>query len=64
MKSKVKTDKVEIIKDVEFFKRLQEVGITKNSKTRKNLCKFLTIDEANYLNLLMVKKIGRAILDF
>jgi hypothetical protein len=61
VKSKVKTDKVDIVKDVEFFRKLKEAGIVKKDKPKKNLCKFLCIDEKNYVNLLMLKKIIRAI---
>ena len=64
VKSKVKTDKVDIIKDVQFFNKLKEVGVVKKEKPKKNLCKFLCIDENSYVNLLMVKKITRAIQDF
>jgi hypothetical protein len=64
VKSKVKTDKVEIIKDTEFFKKLKEAGVVKKDKPKKNLCKFLCIDENNYLNLLMLKKIVKAIQEF
>ena len=64
VKSKVKTDKVDIIKDVQFFNKLKEVGVVKKEKPNKNLCKFLCIDENSYVNLLMVKKITRAIQDF
>jgi glutamine cyclotransferase len=61
VKSKVKTDKVDIIKDTEFFKKLKEIGVVKNEKPKKNLNKFLCIDESNYVNLLMIKKISRAV---
>ncbi len=64
VKSKVKTDKVDIIKDVDFFQKLHQIGVIKKDKPKKNLCKFLCIDENNYVNLLMVKKILRALQDF
>ena len=64
VKSKVKTDKVDIIKDAHFFNKLKEAGVVKKEKPKKNLCKFLCIDENNYVNLLMLKKIIRALQDF
>jgi hypothetical protein len=64
VKSKVKTDKVDIVKDTEFYKKLHEIGVVKKDKPKKNLSKFLCIDENNYVNLLMLKKISRAIQDF
>ena len=56
-------EKVDIIKDVEFFKRLKELGIVKQDKPVKNLCKFLCIDD-NYQNSLMAKKLFKAFKDF
>ena len=35
--------------------------MVKKEKPKKNLCKFLCIDENNYINLLMLKKIIRAL---
>jgi hypothetical protein len=45
VKTKTKTEKIEIIKDVDFFKKLHSIGIIKKDKTKKNICKFLCIDE-------------------
>ena len=49
-------EKVDIFRDLDFFKFLKELGIIKKDTPSKNLCKFLCIDD-NYQNSLMVKKL-------
>jgi len=56
VKTKTKIEKVDILKDIEFFKKLKELGIVKNDKPKKNICKFLCIDD-NYQASLMNKKL-------
>lgn len=56
VKTKTKVEKVDILKDVEFFKKLKELGIIKNDKPKKNMCKFLCIDD-NYQSSLMYRKL-------
>lgn len=63
VKSKTKSEKIEIIKDVDFFKTLKALGLVKTEQPKKNLCKFLCIDE-NYLSQLMFKKLTKALKDF
>lgn len=63
VKTKTKIEKVDILKDIEFFKKLKELGIVKSDKPKKNMCKFLCIDD-NYQASLMYKKLQKALKDF
>lgn len=63
VKTKSKTEKVEIIRAQDFFAKLYELEIVIKDEVKVNLAKFLCIDET-YMNSLMYKKIKRAVLDF
>ena len=63
VRAKNKTESVSIIKSDAFFARLKALGIVKKGDVKKNLCKFLCIDE-NYLSSLMFKKLQRTLKDF
>lgn len=60
VKTKTKTDKVDIMKDTEFFKMLADAYILRRDQLNMNLCAFLCIDET-YVHTLMYKKLKRAI---
>ena len=63
VKTRTKTEKVEILKAEEFFKMLFDIGVITSNKINENICNFLCID-TSYLNTLMFKKLKRAVYDF
>ena len=63
VKTKTKTEQVEIVKARSLFEKLYEVRIVKDPEIKSNLSEFLCIDK-NYVNALMFKKIKRVIADF
>ena len=36
---------IEVFKDVDFFKKLKKVGVTKSDNVNLNLCNFICVDE-------------------
>ena len=63
VKTKSKTEKVEILRAQDFFTTLYDLEIVIKDEVKVNLARFLCIDET-YMNSLMFKKIRRAIQDF
>jgi len=63
VKTKTKTEKVDIVRATDFFNKLFELEIIKTNKIHQNLAGFLCIDET-YISSLMYKKIKRAVNDF
>ena len=60
VKTKTKENKVELINSKDFFSILQKRGVRKRDTELENLKKFLALD-ANYPNLLMFKKVIKAL---
>ena len=60
--TKRQTQQVQIIDAPDFFGLLKKLQVVKTPAVKKNLCKFLCIDEA-YIESLMFKKIVKALKD-
>lgn len=63
VKTKTKTEKVDLIKAGDFFQRLHDMGLKNRAEIHKNLMTFLCIDK-NFVNNLMIKKISRTLQEF
>ena len=63
VKTKVKSENVEILNADDFFKKLKELKVVKSDSVKANLSRILCIDES-YLHSLMFKKLVRVIKDF
>lgn len=60
VKTKTKQNSIEIMNAKDFFDYLNKRGVRKSNQEHENLSKFLQLD-ANYPNLLMIKKIAKTL---
>ena len=63
VKTKSRSEKVDLIKSVDFFQRLSDMELKKSSNQHENLMLFLCIDKS-YKNNLMLKKLSRTLQEF
>lgn len=63
VKTKTKSEKMEMIKAQDFFNKLFELEIIIKNDVKQNLASFLCIDQT-YINSLMYRKIRKVLADF